>query len=367
MTACMYMSPPIIEGSSRVMPIVLADTLATLVDRETKKYFKGEELTPARFETGRINEPSRVRLVRKLIIEKNFAWACAGDGEKIAQFRKELINQAEDLDVLERPMRRLGDIANDLQDLNVVGAHAKKSRINFVTPNLSRKNHRHLGIYEATGSGAKDLISRCEECANALDHPNWERTNPFMKTAGLVAALNGSRVAEEIIGQHRNKWGGYLEWAYYTGCGWSRGPRTLNVFRFFEAEHDKIIRSGDLAKCIMYEPGDQFGRVLSLAPGANREFILAPAQESGEKPLKPPAYSWSNWEPDWVNVTAVCKVNDRKKNGAHLHVYASKSLDPDRVDDFKFSHGESTTSWEFDREWREDFDSLVEKTLPMFY
>ncbi|QZD94499.1 hypothetical protein [Qipengyuania gelatinilytica] len=222
-------------------------------------------------------------------------------------------------------------------------------------------------MYEATGSGAADLTAKVEGYANDLDHEDWTYVSPFYKTAGLVAALNGTRLAEEIVGQHRNSWGGYLEWAFYTPEGWRRGPRTLNLFRFLEADEGKIIGGGNVAKCIMYEPGHDSGRILSTAPEAFREFILSPAQEAGEKPFDVEEFDWSKWTPEWVNLTIVCKVHDKVRDGKHLHTYLSRSLDMTEIEEkFEFSYKDGIVRWIFDENWSRDLNASLEAGLSRF-
>ncbi len=81
MTVCLYMSPPVdhpTDYEGAVLPVIMADTMATFrLPAET------QSILPTNMTPENIRTLSRTKIVRKLNIYNEYAWACAGDAGRI--------------------------------------------------------------------------------------------------------------------------------------------------------------------------------------------------------------------------------------------------------------------------------------------
>ena len=205
MTACIYMSPPI-DGPEAydgvAMAVLLADTMATFeFPPPTSK-----TILPSIITAELNGFPSSVRLVRKLNIFHNFAWACAGKGRQIGFLAHEVRKQAEEWEQLERPMKRLGEISDTI-GVQTVGAHVRDGVNNRLSPQPVQFVP-HLGICRAIGSGGEQLMTSCINGAKFIENSVMADTHPLNKILGYHGSINGIRFAEEMMGEAKHSWGG---------------------------------------------------------------------------------------------------------------------------------------------------------------
>lgn len=327
MTACLYISPPLsgpelIDGP--VLPVLVADTMVTLLDGSRKDY-----VIPSTFVAGENPENSKVRLTRKLQVCNNFAWASAGDGRSISLLNYEIRMQCAELAVTsERPMRNVGDMCNRVKNVQTVGCYVNGLDVNFVAhePHIRVK---HLGLCAAVGSGGGMLLESCRHAAQVFDGPQWSIAPGFSKINGFLAWLNGQRLAQEISGEARGGWGGYVEWAAAGGNGWWRGPRCLNLFFQVKPVSFDTVTVLPIGRYVCYEPGDDVGRVLSISAAGKLEFVLESVPSS--MPHEQDNFDWLSWKPDWVTVTMIgSSIRER-------FWYSTRSLgDEELLNEFEF-------------------------------
>lgn len=326
MTACLYVSPRLIVGDqmSPILPVVFADTLATLKNRETGALAPGERVLPTIITQRTLGVPQRVRIVRKLriadITEGPFAGhqvaaAYAGDGDRINELHSDLIANIGTWMESDRPLRKFGDQANKYNDHYkrvVVEALAVVRRENQVhhVAYFADEDFGYLGRGAAIGSGREDLRERARSAAKAFEDPVWDRTELPQQIRGLAGWLNGQRLMEEILsdGETPNGWGSYLEYALLdTNTGrWHRGPTNLHLFYVLPKVDDGVRTSVQISRAIAYDPGEEAGRIISLwhdeeGRGAGVEFILD--GNSNEAEDSAVIEFWENWQPYGITAT----------------------------------------------------------------
>jgi len=201
------MSPPELaptDYEGPIIPVIIADTMATL-------RFPGERdiILPTNASPLNIDKDSSVRLVRKLNIINEYAWACAGDGTKIETLAHDVKYLSDDWRSFDRPMRKLGDLANHHR-VETIGVSLKNSRVNVVSYR-ARSPYPHLGQCAAIGSGGNALLEECVMAGPSLDAFPAEAT-AFDKIIGFASALNGQWLVHELTEEVSDHWGGYLEW-----------------------------------------------------------------------------------------------------------------------------------------------------------
>jgi hypothetical protein len=309
MTACLFISPKLSQSNPEVgiVPFVIADTMATLVIAPSGAV----PLIPANPEMGDARS-STVNLVRKIALFGDTAVACAGNGQLIETAIYEIGQQLADWRERDRPMRLLGDMA-DRAGISVIGVHLrvnaeKKYELMHVAPTSSRIETRHLGQCAAVGSGGNALLVECQEADLVFDAWDLERATTYDKVLGFVNAVNGRRLANELLGTAgaRSSWGAYLEWAHFDFMAhrWRFGFKTLHLF-YMVAPIPGGFTLHFTGCGVAFDPNEEQARALSLLGSRVREFRFDNVAARGRESSVSRAEFWHGWEPETVCVTVI--------------------------------------------------------------
>jgi hypothetical protein len=303
MTVCAFISPPFELGNPRagVFPLMLADTMATLRQPPPG----ADAILPATFLSTDITRSSSVRMFRKLQIIGPACVAMAGESDRIATLLRRLKVVLPDLVGGERPMRWLGDEANQMNDdlgrraVEVVGicpaGSGEKSNYMSYAPAIQLT---HLGRCAAAGSGADDVLNFCR--INDAQFDGFSGPQPSDSMAVQFAlSLNADQIAKEWIGERKNGWGGYVEFAAFihTQREWLRGGPTLTLLLIGRRVSKSSFRTDLVGRAVAYDPGDadRPGQVLgvSVEPEdvALRRFVLQNILDEGDS-TPPPEPNW---------------------------------------------------------------------------
>ncbi len=345
MTACLYLSPPISGHSNfngEVIPILMADTMVTLLDPDRKR-----SVLPTTISSSDNMERSSVKLVRKLNILNQYAWTCAGGGDAIRNLCRDLRDNAADWAHEERPMQLLGKLA-DARRVETLGVYVRGTAINIVNRG-ARFNFPHLGVCAAIGSGATALLDECHRVVPQLD--GWLGAGPFDKVRRFLSAINGKRLAEEITGEAKDRWGGYCEWAASFDDSWNRGPKAINLFYIGELEENGNIGVSIYPRSIAYDPR---GSLLSMTPEGDFPFHLEDMIRVDSQQAVSNS-EWATWEPDWATVTIAIPGADGK------YIYRTKSYDMTQPNPIIFRNNE-ISGRSFGMDLRE-MDNLLHKVV----
>jgi len=323
MTGCLYISPPVFRGQPErgVIPVVLADVMASLKNPDPTAI----PFLPSTARAVDIHLPKSTNLVRKLNIIGRTAVALAGDGLTIRKFAYEINQQIDEWRKLERPMRAIGDIANSV-GVEAIGIHMMEppdTRINSMMKDVDF-NLPNIGMGGAIGSGKHDLLSLCYEFEEALEK-SPPGADVYDKIVGFCSAQTANRLAQEITGSAENKWGGYVEYAFWREDQqkWFRGFRIAHYYFGIGLIENGIASDvGLIPRFFGYNPGDDFARILSVfVPEPNSidltDIILenlinsdsAKVYQDGEK-------FWGKWTPEIATVTLIVPKGD----GTYLNI-----------------------------------------------
>ncbi len=314
MTACLYASPwidPERPGLGCV-PLVLADTLVTWKGMNTDY-----EIIPSKFNALDDGRLSRVTLTRKVHIIEQAAIAMAGEGPLINQAREDFRWNIDEWAKGGRPMRVFGDYLNQfgLNRIQAVGAYAFPDSNQTNTLIAFEPFHMpQFGMCGVVGSGHEDI----RVALDRIDREMRRDENVINKIRQLGHAINGTRLANEILGIDKNAWGGYIEYACLRPDRvWQRGPRSLDLFYVAKQVDGRKYTLGMLPRWVAYDP-EGVGRILSLTgkpgdPPSYAEFRLG-GQPAGRSTLE----YWQDWSPESFAITVILRNDDGSSKTATL-------------------------------------------------
>ncbi len=212
-------------------------------------------------------------------------------------------------------MRVLGNLA-ERWGVQAIGVGVKDLRINVVAPG-STVNYPYLGLCAAAGSGAAELLYECERAGTQFDR--WPAKGGAYDTVmRFVSAINGKRLAQEIVGEARNGWGGYLEWAYSVDNGWVRGPKAINIFFVGNVNADGHGVCDIYPRPLAYDPE---GAIAAISTQGNVSIELESMVGMVDAESYIPPVDWTAWQPTWATATLALRLPDG------TYTYRSKSYD----------------------------------------
>ena len=316
MTACLHISP---LGLSAL----IADTMVSITR-------KGRELPralPANASKG-VDLPifHETRLARKIVfLNESTAIAVAGEEDKIRDYLETAAPLIGHFMQDGRPMRRLGDFANQFNEdlgrraIEVVGASMVEltdSGPKFNYMGYDRMERLDiLGQSGAIGSGKDALLDQARRLDEQI-RSSWPITpridNVHELIRGAAYAITNDRLADEIANPALadNSWGGFVEYAYFDleEMKWRRGPKSVHMFFASSINPSGAVSTHFLPHVVAYDPGAAHGCVLSIAleeVGApmfcwELESLLG---EKGEFGVYHTSAFWEDWRPESATVT----------------------------------------------------------------
>lgn len=347
MTGCLYLSPAIDPAHPElgVIPILLADTLATLQGAPDD----WERLKPTTVSVNSDPKFSRTITRRKLVILGPAALALAGDATRIEEALREFRYMLPELNDVERPLRWFGDA------LNAVNRHANRivveglgayiiefengrGRLNFFSLYPAAQTEG-LGVCAAVGSGAEELA----EMVCDFDRI-WARAHVnqlHYRAAEIALSFCADRLGREIIREVDGSWGGYVEWVYAADGAWHRAPKTLHLF--YEITVDWELRQ--IPRVIAYDPGEKVGRVLSIwgdTSGHVAEFELRDLLDEGGSVTGSLSF-WAGWRPEACTVSWI-------HEGLSPVTCRSLTINPKELEHVRFEFGSEVWGFGIDDE-----------------
>ncbi|MEW5686344.1 MAG: hypothetical protein AB1942_15620 [Pseudomonadota bacterium] len=329
----MYISPPYLpaDPTAGCIPALLADTMVTF--RRVEAPEKEADFTAATFRWEDTAHPPKRAFTRKLVIEGRCATALAGHSEPIAELLNTLHWELPEWEKSGRPMRAYGDRANlyrgrvealgvwvapDRRTINSMGAFAMMP----MGP---------LGLVGAIGKGGASMLNVARQFARTLD--GMAATSASERIRGFAAAINGKRLADELMGHIAEDTGGYVEFAAYDPANdtWTRGPRSLSFF----IKLDRSCGAAEMiGRVVAYEPTGG-GRMLTLDSGQGG---LAVEFDLQQRSISSDVRRWFGWPPQVASVTFFHERDDGKP-GAWTSTVSTR---PDEIDSVTFTLDEQS-------------------------
>jgi len=251
-------------------------------------------ITPAISSVATHKAPSSVILVRKLQIVGKAAIALAGRGDVI----RDCVRKFEEISRAEvRPTRWLAGAASEANRMygRVLEALCASpmpgpQRGMFLTAPRELQEMEGVGPFIAIGSGGEDLLNLYKEMTKKPDFC-------VNQLHDIVALMNGIRLVHEIVGEAKNGWGGYIEYAVWNGEKWIRGADVLHLFVYFFEKNGRR-EVARVSKVLAYKKS---GRVLGISDPDDAQGHIHDYQFESllENPDGQGGYEISDWE-GWV-------------------------------------------------------------------
>ncbi len=343
MTGCLYVSPWVDpeDHSQGCVPVLLADTMVTWsgLDATVKRL-------PSTIGSDMEGAVSSVTLQRKVQIIGQAAVAMAGEGPLIRDRRETLRWRLDDWVKSGRPMRHFGDAVNEyyprVEAIGIYAFPAPSHEVNsmmrgpiFELPNL--------GLCASIGSGDQDLEALARRFDPQLGTVGRHVMN---RIRAFCAAINGNRLAREIIDDAQNSWGGYVEFVYLGGDRkWMRGPKTLDFFYQVDPVGEEAATVRMATRVLAYDPGGEAARIAVVARNRDASYTVAEFQLS-DQPLPLPAGEfWKGWQQETFATTFIygtehgpecltlpCRIRDRQEAFFRIGDHIATGLSDEYVD-----------------------------------
>ena len=319
----MYVSP----GN---VPFLLADTLVSI---------NGQPRSCSSLPST-VNESSRsvddeIPLARKLYILSNYtAIAVAGTEVSISDFLQTVKGLIGIFELDERPMRRVGDLANQYTNLEVIGAYVCRTTDGGWSNNiLSPRGTIEITNYNIcayAGSGGGEMSVMVEEYGSGLTGARI--VNPYELMRGTVGALNNHKIKKEVFQlDNDSSWGGYIECLMFdvNEFCWRRTFRSMHFFATVSENDPRSLLMAFEQKYICYDPGDKHGRfmVLDLRGTTFRyEWVFYDLLNPSHTCMYSSDF-WRSWRPETATITAIKHDTD---------AFVTKTLNLDEMSDVIF-------------------------------
>lgn len=247
---------------------MLADTLVTLRGVPNDAV----SILPATTIPEHAGAISKVYLNRKLLLSGPNALAFSGNGNDIRSFCNQFISNLSDPGghhVVDRLAVAAEEYRNEGRDVAIIAANIPDNLEDGFrqVSNGQSINLKYMNPCTAIGSGASDLLDQCRKYDQSLCSNIQNLTNPVLRANAFAVQLAAKRLAAEYVGDAENAWGGYIEWC----CGdptrhsWRRGPKIVHYFLHAQGNISRNIKVYFVPRIVLYNPGDDVGRILVLA------------------------------------------------------------------------------------------------------
>jgi hypothetical protein len=338
-TGCLFISPG-------VVPALIADCLVTTPGVH--------QSAPATLTNG--GGFSGNPLFRKIyILSKRTAIAVSGEGPGIEDFLATLAGLVDIFELDERPMRRVGDFANQYAGkVQIVGASVCDRPNGYFINQVSADSNfpilQHLGQCASVGSGAEDLM----RLARA-----WDPQFAIMRQIGVpvhevICGLAGAQANGKIIAEYFGlddytgpDWGGYVEYAYfdYTKLTWRMGEPRLHLLYIVSGPPGSHMPS-IYPFFIAYDPGlAGEGELFCARAGPFGQLTSRWRLNSLLAPTNAPPFDWNSWAPERASVTFVFQDHPPDTQVAHL------TTDPWAADQIIFDYSGPTVRVGMTDDW----------------
>lgn len=287
MTAALFFSP-------QRVPAIIADTVVTIC---------GPDL-----------QPLQRRLARKIFFLGNtIAISVSGEEERIQSFIEAAQLALGHMLTLERPMRFLGDLLNNVYPgLEGIGCHVRKQGEEWsynLTTFRGVEEFQWLGPCGAVGSGYNKILNYAREADNLINKFTIVRGHPYEIIRHTAGYINNARMLDEVLkGVSDTDWGTFLEHVYFDLAAerWTLPEPSLHLFYAGEVLKEREVRVRPLLPLVAYAPQDH--QLLILAP-QGEDVVFRPVLLKNLFPdfkiptLKDALNLWSFWRPFSVTVS----------------------------------------------------------------